>query len=122
MEISLKIHSSPTFGGDGLGIWFLDPVMKEQLEAQSATDVTGLSGAIFGMREDFQGLGIILDVYDNDQQRNNPAIFVIENNQKYAKFPVKNDEDYKNDMVTTMPDQVTGHTSLSSKSVYRAHR
>ena len=34
-------------------------------------------GGTFGNKDDFKGVGIVFDTYDNDGQRDNPAIFAI---------------------------------------------
>jgi hypothetical protein len=36
-----------------------------------------LNGPIFGMKNEFKGFGVMFDVYDNDNRRNNPSVFVL---------------------------------------------
>jgi len=60
---------------------------------------------VAGMRQDFQGFGVLFDIYDNDGRRNNPAIFVVENlNPGATNF--NHDDDYANDMVQRRPFDV----------------
>jgi mannose-binding lectin 1 len=51
-----------------------------------------LSGSVFGMRSDFDGFGVVFDVYDNDNRRDNPAVFVLKNEGTETKF--NHDADY----------------------------
>ncbi len=49
------------------------------------------------MRNDFNGFGIAFDVYDNDNRRDNPSIFVLKNDNGEATH-YNHDNDYANDM------------------------
>lgn len=57
------------------------------------------------MKNDFKGIGLIFDVYDNDNRRNNPSVFVIENDGKSRQYD--HDHDYENDIIKTMPEDHT---------------
>lgn len=59
------------------------------------------SGPLFGMKRNFNGIGVCLDVYDNDSRRNNPSIFVIQNDGKTKEFG--HEQDYENDMIKSIP-------------------
>eukprot|EP00802_Teleaulax_amphioxeia_P012677 Tamp_12721.p1 GENE.Tamp_12721~~Tamp_12721.p1 ORF type:complete len:579 (+),score=117.45 Tamp_12721:82-1737(+) len=63
MEITFKVTGARYLGGDGFALWFTEK--SEQF------------GATFGNAEDFVGLGVILDTYDNDGKRDNPAISAV---------------------------------------------
>jgi len=104
VEFKTEIFSKPHFGGDGFAFWVLageqDPSFTQNPDA--------LSGPLFGMKNDYKGFGVIIDVYDNDNRRNNPAVFVLSNSASReggnAKAPVYNhDNDYSDDMVKTLP-------------------
>lgn len=57
-----------------------------------STDPEVLNGPLFGLRSDFQGFGIVFDVYDNDNRRDNPSIFVLRNDEGVpTKFNHDND-------------------------------
>lgn len=56
------------------------------------------------MREDFKGVGILLDVYDNDSKRNNPSIFVVKNDN--GKFQYSHDQDFEDAMLRTVPSSL----------------
>eukprot|EP00286_Rhodomonas_abbreviata_P028122 CAMPEP_0181312580 /NCGR_PEP_ID=MMETSP1101-20121128/13774_1 /TAXON_ID=46948 /ORGANISM="Rhodomonas abbreviata, Strain Caron Lab Isolate" /LENGTH=374 /DNA_ID=CAMNT_0023419443 /DNA_START=184 /DNA_END=1305 /DNA_ORIENTATION=+ len=63
VELSFKVTGARYLGGDGFGLWFTEK--SEQF------------GGTFGNQEDFAGLGIIFDTYDNDGKRDNPSISAI---------------------------------------------
>jgi len=111
VEVKLEIFSNPHFGGDGMGIWFIHPEQDPSI----ASEPSALQGNIFGMREDFRGLGIMIDVYDNDGRRNNPAIFVIKNDQ--GKFHYSHDLDFEHEMIRTVPVGHDGSTADSYRCV-----
>jgi hypothetical protein len=116
LEVHVELFSKPHFGGDGFGIWILsgdmDPTFSQEPDF--------LNGPIFGMKKDFKGTGIIFDVYDNDNRRNNPSVFVLQNDGKPANF--NHDNDYENDMVKTTPDKVPGHDGVAGANDYKAYQ
>src|SRR4051794_24871351 len=69
------------------------------------------------MKQTYKGFGVIFDVYDNDNRRNNPSVFVLAN--PTGKAAVYNhDNDYEDDMVKTLPTGVeTGGAGASFKCV-----
>ena len=99
VEWSMEVHSRPHFGGDGMCMWALagvqDPSFSQRADA--------LNGPIFGMKTDFDGLGVCFDVYDNDNKRNNPTVFVIEQSGRDPRPVWHHDTDYEEDMVTALP-------------------
>jgi Legume-like lectin family/Cornichon protein len=89
----LRIASKPHFGGDGMAFWLLDGSQDPTF----STDPAVLNGNLMGMREDFKGVGVAIDVYDNDGKRDNPSIFVLYN-PSGAKTEYNHDNDFKDDM------------------------
>lgn len=63
VEIAFKATGARYLGGDGFGLWF--------------TEKSEVFGGTFGNQEDFVGLGIIFDTYDNDGKRDNPSISAV---------------------------------------------
>eukprot|EP00760_Papus_ankaliazontas_P032875 PhM_4_TR6032/c0_g1_i1/m.41326 len=63
---SLRVHSKRSPGADGIALWYVE---NPRAVAQH--------GPLWGMPTNFKGLGIVLDTYDNDMQRDNPAIMAI---------------------------------------------
>jgi hypothetical protein len=61
-----------------------------------------IAGTVFGLRDDFKGFGVCFDVYDNDNRRNNPSVFVLKN-PKGEKTNFNHDNDYDDDLVKTLP-------------------
>lgn len=52
-------------GADGMAFWYTQDRM--------------VSGEVFGSKDNWRGLGIFFDTYDNDNKRNNPSIYAIVN-------------------------------------------
>jgi mannose-binding lectin 1 len=65
IEATLKISGRGRVGADGMAIWY--------------TDKPGHEGSVFGSNDQWNGLGIFLDSFDNDGQQNNPYISVMTN-------------------------------------------
>lgn len=67
-NIGFRVHSLNSLGGDGFAFWYSDK-----------RSVNG--GPLFGASDkSFKGLGIIIDSFDNDGGRDNPAVHVIVGN------------------------------------------
>eukprot|EP00808_Paulinella_micropora_P005249 g4768.t1 len=100
VEFKVKVESKGTFGGDGFAFWLLDPNLDP---SRHEGEPDWLNGPIFGLKEKFTGIGVCFDTYDNDNRRNNPQIFVLENFQAESP-PWGHDTDFTRDMVTRVPD------------------
>jgi hypothetical protein len=104
VEFRTQIWSKPHFGGDGMGFWILagdqDPTFSSEPDF--------LNGPVFGMKSDFDGFGVVFDIYDNDQKRNNPAVYVFENFEG-AETKFNHDNDFQDDMVKTKPGFIISH-------------
>lgn len=117
VEFKLEVFSKPHFGGDGFAFWILggdqDPAFSREPDF--------LNGPVFGMKNDFQGFGVSFDVYDNDNKRNNPSVFILDNPEgKTTHF--NHDNDYEDDMLKTIPDVIPGHTDTSDRKPYQAFK
>uniref|UniRef100_A0A0N4ZKD3 L-type lectin-like domain-containing protein n=1 Tax=Parastrongyloides trichosuri TaxID=131310 RepID=A0A0N4ZKD3_PARTI len=64
IETAIKI-TGQRLGADGLAIWY--------------TAQPGTLGPVYGSNDQWNGLGIFLDSYDNDDQKNNPYISAMVN-------------------------------------------
>ena len=93
IEFEVDVFSKPHFGGDGFAFWLLHSSQDPSFQ----TDPEYLLGSVFGMREDFRGVGIVVDVYDNNGSRDNPSIFVL-HNPTGERTNYNHDNDYANDM------------------------
>lgn len=100
-EFKLEVFSKPHFGGDGFGFW----VLAGELDPSFTQGPDALSGPLFGLKNDFKGFGVVVDVYDNDNRRNNPSVFVLQNKEGKA-LVYNHDNDYEDDMVKTLPPGV----------------
>jgi len=109
VEFKVKVYSKPHFGGDGLAFWVLtgdhDPTFPSEPDS--------LNGPVFGLKSDFTGFGVVIDVYDNDNRRNNPAVYVLKNFDDDAEIAWDGDNDYAANMVT---DTVVSPLSKNGKS------
>eukprot|EP00283_Hemiselmis_rufescens_P011473 CAMPEP_0173437404 /NCGR_PEP_ID=MMETSP1357-20121228/18006_1 /TAXON_ID=77926 /ORGANISM="Hemiselmis rufescens, Strain PCC563" /LENGTH=431 /DNA_ID=CAMNT_0014402583 /DNA_START=186 /DNA_END=1478 /DNA_ORIENTATION=- len=63
IEIQFKVTGARYLGGDGFVLWLTEEREK--------------FGATFGNQEDFKGIGIVFDTYDNDGRRDNPSIMAV---------------------------------------------
>lgn len=96
VQFEIEIFSTPNYGGDGMCMWILNSDMDPSFDDSGR----GLSGPILGMRTDFKGLGVCIDVYDNDHRRNNPTFFVIENK---GDKTFNHNNDFEDDMNQAHP-------------------
>eukprot|EP01006_Ploeotia_vitrea_P053097 TRINITY_DN67753_c9_g4_i2.p1 TRINITY_DN67753_c9_g4~~TRINITY_DN67753_c9_g4_i2.p1 ORF type:complete len:454 (+),score=251.40 TRINITY_DN67753_c9_g4_i2:18-1379(+) len=107
VEFQTEIFSKPHFGGDGMALWFLEGSMDPTFNA----DPSWLNGDVFGMRNDFKGMGVVFDVYDNDGRRDNPAVSVLYN-PKGEVTNYNHDNDYQDDVYKRLPSD-NKHASYS---------
>jgi len=93
MQVALSVRSAFYIGGDGFAIWVLDRSMIKEPDKEHYK----LEGNVLGMREDFNGFGVIFDTYDNNGDRNNPTVSVLMNDGTMKEW--ENDEDFQSDRV-----------------------
>uniref|UniRef100_A0A7N6APL0 L-type lectin-like domain-containing protein n=1 Tax=Anabas testudineus TaxID=64144 RepID=A0A7N6APL0_ANATE len=67
-EVTFRVSGRGRMGADGLAVWF--------------TSSQGLDGPVYGAADQWNGVGIFFDSFDNDGKKNNPAIIVVGNNGK----------------------------------------
>jgi mannose-binding lectin 1 len=65
MVFNIRSRSSP--GADGMALWYVERPHKAR------------QGPVLGMPSNFHGIGVLLDSYDNDNMRDNPAVVGIAN-------------------------------------------
>eukprot|EP00795_Rhopilema_esculentum_P003768 gene3768-15050_t len=65
IEVFFKVTGRGRVGGDGLAVWY--------------TEETGSSGPVFGASDNWKGMGLFFDSYDNDGENNNPYVMVMLN-------------------------------------------
>nr|XP_060617329.1 protein ERGIC-53 [Anolis sagrei ordinatus] len=68
IEVTFRVTGRGRVGADGLAVWF--------------TEEQGLEGPVFGAADNWNGVGIFFDSFDNDAKKNNPAVIVVGNNGK----------------------------------------
>src|SRR5688572_4793322 len=54
----IEVFSKPHFGGDGFGFW----VLAGEQDPSFAQNVDALSGPLFGLKQDYKGFGVVVDV------------------------------------------------------------
>ncbi|KAI1718702.1 legume-like lectin family domain-containing protein [Ditylenchus destructor] len=65
VDVALKITGQGRIGADGLAVWY--------------THLQGTTGPVFGANDYWTGMGLMLDSFDNDGQKNNPYISLMIN-------------------------------------------
>lgn len=80
IEIFFKVSGRGRIGGDGLAVWF--------------TEDLGKPGPVFGSSDNWKGMGLFFDSYDNDGEQNNPYIMVMLNDgsKQYDHFKDGNNQ------------------------------
>uniref|UniRef100_A0A6B2L4C4 L-type lectin-like domain-containing protein n=1 Tax=Arcella intermedia TaxID=1963864 RepID=A0A6B2L4C4_9EUKA len=73
IHVQFAIGSEGRLGADGMAIWYTK--QKAQI------------GPVMGSSDRWQGLGVILDTFDNDGQRDNPLIYAVYNDNNFAFDP-----------------------------------
>lgn len=73
LHFSISAQKGSHLGGDGMAIWILND--RHHPRRNKAHNY--LSGPVMGMMEKFQGFGVVLDTFDNDQNKKNPAIYAL---------------------------------------------
>eukprot|EP00027_Filamoeba_sp_ATCC50430_P012517 CAMPEP_0168569900 /NCGR_PEP_ID=MMETSP0413-20121227/16427_1 /TAXON_ID=136452 /ORGANISM="Filamoeba nolandi, Strain NC-AS-23-1" /LENGTH=525 /DNA_ID=CAMNT_0008602473 /DNA_START=190 /DNA_END=1767 /DNA_ORIENTATION=+ len=66
VELNFRIGSTSSLGADGMAFWYTKNSKRE--------------GPVFGSEDNWEGLGIFFDTFDNDAQGDNPYISVVLNN------------------------------------------
>lgn len=86
--LHFRIHSKRNPGADGLALWLAaEPYKYDSRNSQHTSE-----NHLFGNKVGFSGLGIIFDTYDNDSQRDNPVVSVIQGHGKHdMQWEVEND-------------------------------
>eukprot|EP00475_Leptophrys_vorax_P029755 TRINITY_DN4394_c0_g1_i1.p1 TRINITY_DN4394_c0_g1~~TRINITY_DN4394_c0_g1_i1.p1 ORF type:complete len:469 (+),score=118.96 TRINITY_DN4394_c0_g1_i1:203-1408(+) len=118
VEVALKVQSKPHFGGDGFAFW----VLSGEMDPSFHFEPDFLNGPMFGLKDDFKGFGVIFDTYDNDGKRDNPSVFVVQNEE--GRFGVHDhDNDFEQVMLKTVPTSGMQYKCFSSyrntKNPYR---
>ncbi|XP_014681535.1 PREDICTED: protein ERGIC-53-like [Priapulus caudatus] len=65
IEVTIRINGRGRIGADGMAIWF--------------TEQKGVEGPVFGNNDQWRGLGVFMDSFDNDGQHNNPYVLAMIN-------------------------------------------
>ncbi|KAG5272207.1 hypothetical protein AALO_G00162820 [Alosa alosa] len=65
-EVTFRVSGRGRMGADGLAMWF--------------TAGQGLTGPVYGAADQWNGVGIFFDSFDNDGKKNNPAVVIVGNN------------------------------------------
>ncbi|XP_050185931.1 protein ERGIC-53 isoform X2 [Myiozetetes cayanensis] len=68
VEVTFRVTGRGRIGADGLAVWF--------------TEEQGLEGPVFGAADQWNGVGVFFDSFDNDGKKNNPGVIVVGNNGK----------------------------------------
>lgn len=84
VEFAFRIHGVSAVGADGLAFWY--------------SRTPGRLGTLFGHEELYNGLGVVVDTYDNENTGVHPYIFAMHNDGQHTFTP--SDHDHRKDHVT----------------------
>ena len=103
--MEINIHSKTKLSGDGFGVFILDEneIHRPQFENQKQQiyDMHEvLLGDFYGIRQDFNGTGVIFDTFDNDNNGDNPVVFTVSNDGKLKQWNINNDLKETRDKLT----------------------
>ena len=65
LEFSLKIHGRGKLGADGMAIWYIQEVPQQ-------------GGSVFGAPNNWRGLGIFFDSFDNDNKVSTQVFLTVQ--------------------------------------------
>lgn len=86
--VTMRVHSRRNPGADGLAVWYVEKPLKYDPNNKEHTSNPNL----WGNSVDFKGIGIVFDTYDNDGQRDNPVVSVIQGTgDAKQKWEIEND-------------------------------
>jgi len=114
MQILFSVRSTYHLGGDGFGIW----VVNGDDQEGSLSRREWIAGGVHGMRDDFNGFGVIFDTYDNDQNRKNPTVLVLKNDGSPKTWD--HDKDFDPDRVKEAHNEMDTSCKLNYRNVDRA--
>jgi len=106
MEVTMSIRSINFLGGDGFGIWVLNRTTLHYGEDEDFR----LDGNVLGMRNNFDGFGVIFDTYDNDGDGRNPTVMVLWNDGLKTNWD--HDKDFNEDSLTQASEQLETRCTL----------
>eukprot|EP00116_Pleurobrachia_bachei_P004807 sb/3465069/ len=66
VDFNIKVTGRGKIGADGMAMWFLQEIPTK-------------GGSVFGAPNNWKGLGIFFDSFDNDNRHDNPAVLAIQN-------------------------------------------
>jgi len=66
IQFSIKVQGRGKLGADGMAIWYVQELPKR-------------GGSVFGSPNNWRGLGIFFDSFDNDNKHDNPAVIAVVN-------------------------------------------
>jgi mannose-binding lectin 1 len=76
VEVHIRISGRGKIGADGMAIWY----------TVEGAPGEGTDRRIYGSRDRWMGLGIVLDSFDNNNQQDNPVIMAFANDGTKVVF------------------------------------
>lgn len=65
VEVAIRVTGRGRIGADGMALWY--------------TNDRGVEGDVYGSQDEWKGIGVFFDSFDNDGLQNNPYILVVVN-------------------------------------------
>eukprot|EP01123_Difflugia_compressa_P000576 TRINITY_DN10677_c0_g1_i1.p1 TRINITY_DN10677_c0_g1~~TRINITY_DN10677_c0_g1_i1.p1 ORF type:complete len:475 (+),score=71.37 TRINITY_DN10677_c0_g1_i1:95-1519(+) len=73
IHMQFSIGSEARVGADGMALWY--------------TKDRAIAGPVMGNTDRWSGIGVIIDTFDNDGQRDNPQIYAVYNDRSFPFQP-----------------------------------
>lgn len=103
VEFSFRIHGVSAVGADGLAFWY--------------TRSPGRLGTLFGHEELYDGLGVVIDTYDNENTGVHPYIFAMHNDGQHSFTSINHDHSKDHINSDTDGSQVFGELNGCSAHI-----
>lgn len=117
VHFSVSAKSGSHLGGDGMALWILND--RHHPRRNKAHNY--LSGPVMGMMDRFQGFGVVLDTFDNDGDKKNPAIYGVMQT-KGEKAEWDHDHDHLANRLTDVLDDGDEHFCVNNYRNEDSHR
>jgi hypothetical protein len=100
-----RIHGVSSVGADGIAFWY--------------TEDSHITGDLFGNQNNFKGIGVVLDTYDNDGSGKHPYLSIIQNDGGDFKHHHDHESDERKDVGGTVNGCTVNVRGLRSPSAIR---
>lgn len=118
MLLEFDIHNTVSPGADGIGFWYSKHAMK--------------TGSLYGQAEDFDGIGVVFDTYDNNVNGDGPSVVAVRGHGHPTQWDYDNDllanqlarcrADFRNAVASSVRAKISYQRDTLSVSIDTAGR